>query len=81
MFLPGLLRGLISAYIVLLVIYAVSSWFRPRYTGGPRQPWERVAEWPLQPIRAVLRPVTEKTGLDFSPAVMIVILLALRNFL
>ena len=81
MFFMGLLRGLISAYIVMLTIYAVSSWFRPRYAGGRRQLWVQLAEVPLQPIRAVLRPLTERTGLDFSPAVMIVILVALRNFL
>jgi len=80
MFVLGLLRGLINAYLILLTIYVVSTWFRPRYVGGGEL-WERLAEAPLQPIRAALRPLTAKTGLDFSPMVMIVILVALRNFL
>lgn len=73
-----ILIWLINAYILVLFVRAVLSWFGP----DPRNPviafLDRLTDPMLEPIRRVLG---MRGPIDFSPLVAIIVLMLIRNLL
>jgi len=77
----GILRGLISVYILLVFAHALRSWVNLGL-GVTADYWlNRLVEPALRPIRALLAPLQRNLGVDFSPADLIVILVAFQRLL
>jgi YggT family protein len=77
----GVVRGALSAYMLLVLIYAVLSWV-PTLKGSNFEKWVgTLVEPALKPIRQLLQPVQGNLGIDFSPAVLIMILYVIQRFL
>lgn len=70
----GVLSIIISVYMLIVLIYAVMTWI-PGLKGSPMYSWLKSLVEPLcGPIRQLLGPIQGSTGIDFSPAVLILIL-------
>lgn len=82
----GLIDTIISIYIWLLIISAILSWLvafnvvntRNRFVYMVGYFLERITEPALRPLRRIL---PNLGGIDISPAVLILLLIFLRNLL
>lgn len=73
-----LLDFIIQIYIILVLVYSVGSWF-PQFTQNEFFGFlEKIVEPPLELIRRVVPPMA---GLDFSPAILIFLLIIIQHFL
>jgi len=74
----SILVGLVEAYVLILIIRALLSWFPVRY-GSPLIPvlrvLDRVTEPVLRPIRRVLPPI-RAGGAAIDLSILLVVLLA-----
>ena len=73
----GLIHTAFWAYEIIVIIRVVFSWVRV----APYSPWSGLqrfvhaaTEPPLRPIRRLLAPYQGRTGFDFSPLVLLVLL-------
>lgn len=77
----GILRSVIGLYMIIIVVHALMSWF-PGMRGRPFELWLRMLVEPAEkPIRQFLQPIQANIGIDFSPAVLLIILSLLQGFL
>jgi YggT family protein len=75
---PGLISAVIQLFIFLIIARAIGSFFVRDWSRGlPRFLYD-VTEPVLAPVRRILPPFG---GLDFSPMVVILVLLFIQNFL
>lgn len=76
-----LLNTIIGAYILLVIAHVVMSW-TGWLRGTEAERWVNTAVEPaLKPLRQLLEPVQRNTGLDFSPALLIILLALLERIL
>jgi len=81
MFIFGILRALVSLYTLVVFVYALMSWFELARRSKAREILAIVVEPPLRPIRKILDPYQREIGIDFSPAVLILILAVIQIML
>lgn len=84
----GLLRVLdlaFEVYILIILVRVIGSWLPPRYG---QTAWAAVygfcytlTEPLLRPIRAALSPLTGRSGIDFSPLALWLLLAVVRRVL
>ncbi len=75
------ISGVLNAYMLLVLIYALVSWI-PNLKGSNFEKWVgTLVEPALKPIRQLLQPLQGKAGIDFSPAVLIMVLYIIQRFL
>ena len=75
------IRAAINIYILLVLAHAVMSWFGSMRGSQVEVFLSRAVEPALKPIRSLIEPLQRGTGIDFSPAVLILILIILRGLL
>ncbi len=73
---PQILIFLVAVYEFCIVLRVLLGWLR-YFTKTEEGPFSnilyRITEPVLYPVRRTIRPVTERLGLDFSPAVAVVL--------
>jgi YggT family protein len=72
-----LLEYLLWAYMWIIIIRALISWVNP-------DPWNPIVRFLYQVTEPVLRPIRRRlpaTGIDFSPAIVILAIYFLQRFL
>ncbi len=69
----ALIHGLISLYILAVAVHALLSWLNLGRTGFGAM-LDKIVEPALRPIRRAIGPLQANTGIDFSPAVLILLL-------
>lgn len=74
-----LLIRLIDLYILLVFLAALGTWFDPRGKYPIVALLYRITEPPLAPIRRFLRRHIPMAGIDISPFLLILLLLALKH--
>lgn len=82
----GLLQGLISLYILLIIVRALLSWFAPQQQGGAVAQVDRVVIRVTEPLLGPLRRIIPRPGgsamaIDLSPMVAVLLLALLRALL
>jgi len=76
-----LVQTVIGAYILLVIGHVIMSW-TGALRGTEAERWVNTAVEPaLAPLRQLLDPLQKNTGLDFSPALLIIILAFLEGLL
>ncbi len=69
----------IRAYILILFLYAITTWFPQLRNSGFALILKAVTEPVLKPIQKLLGPVQGGSAVDFSPIALIVILSLLQR--
>jgi YggT family protein len=76
-----LINFAVKIYIVIIIARAVISFVRPDPYNPAVRALYRLTEPILHPIRRTLMKATGNIGIDFSPAIAIILLLILRSIL
>jgi YggT family protein len=79
--LAGILGVVLKIYMWLIVIRAVLSWFTPNSYSPVVQFLYAITEPVLSWARRILPSTLYRTGIDFSPLVVILIIVFLQQFL
>ena len=78
----GLVHLAFQAYVVVVFLRVIASWMPPTGPGIWAQvqvACRRLTDPVLMPIRRVLDPYQRSAGMDFSPVVLIVLLMLLER--
>ncbi len=70
-----ILNYAIRAYILILFLYAITTWFPQLRNSGFAMILKAIVEPALKPIQKLLGPAQAGSAIDFSPIVLMVILL------
>lgn len=77
----GIASGLLNFYMWIVVVRVVASWFHVNPYNPLVQFLHRITEPALGPIRRRLPRALWTAGLDFSPLILILLILIVRLFL
>lgn len=77
----GLINGLLYIYMWIIVIRALMSWVRPDPYNPLVQFLYRITDPALNKVRRYLPNSLWSTGLDFSPLVLILLIIIVHRFL
>jgi len=77
----GAIRAAIGFYILIVFAHAIMSWFGSMRGSQVEALLDRAVEPALKPIRSLIMPLQGGTGIDFSPAILIMVLVILRGLL
>jgi YggT family protein len=72
-----LVEYLLWAYMWIIIIRALISWVNP-------DPWNPIVQFLYKVTEPVLRPIRRRlpmTGIDFSPIIVILVIMVLQRFL
>ena len=75
--LQKLLIAIINVYTMIIFVRALISWFRPDQSSEWYRWLIRLTEPVLEPIRRIL----PRSGMDFSPLILLLALNFLKNFI